>query len=134
MTIDCSKLKVGDVCITRGGEKVIYEGSSLGKNNGKVSYLLRYEDGHSLYYYQDGQFISGEECEYDIVAVKTLEPTITTPFPQEITKRDFFAAFALMGIIAKEGLATREDFYASDAERTFKYADAMMKAREVKDA
>jgi hypothetical protein len=46
----------------------------------------------------------------------------------QISKRDFFAARALTGLLARNtGAAEGSDIYASIAAEAFEYADAMLK-------
>jgi len=53
-----------------------------------------------------------------------------TPFLVEVDLRDYFAAKALQGMLADH---TRDGYKSDFAELAYGYADAMLKAREIKE-
>ena len=60
------------------------------------------------------------------------DPTSHNEFDTGMTLRDYFAAKAMQGIISMGGWGGGQDYFYEQAQGAYRFADAMLKAREQK--
>lgn len=69
MTIDCSTLKPGNVCLTRGGGEAVFIGINPTKLDDSDCYVFAcYDDVWN--YYKNGRFKLALDDSYDIISIK----------------------------------------------------------------